>query len=265
MTYDNSECAAPLDNSHAMLHGLRREVARESERKRAPRLLKFATVLLYLLPVPFILLHHPYRSEIRCVTLAVIFLAVITKTVLEHERRQHVNQKCALIQELRDDPRCVGLLAMIVHNRLSDEPIFYATLYLKNLLPRLLPQNTRDFTPQMMDATLRLLNSVDGELVIATLRGLEQVGDARALPPVTRLAEQTQNLSVQAAAQECLPALAARARQQAAVATLLRPSQASPAAPQTLLRSAPSLHPSDRPEHLLRSHYPIASCGETSL
>ncbi len=253
MNHDDSEPIVTASHSSVMLYGLRCEVARESVRKRVPRALKFVTGLLYLLPLPFLVMHHPYSDEIRIAVLCVVFVFFVAKIVLEQERRQHTNQKCALIQEMRDDARCVGLLAMIAHNRLSDEPVFYATLYLKTLLPRLRAENARDFTPQTMDATLRLLNSHDSELVIATLKGLEQVGDMRALSAVTLLAEQTHELAVQGAAQECLPCLQARAQQQTAASTLLRPSQAVHVAPETLLRSARPYCHADAPELLLRA------------
>lgn len=252
MNHDDSEPIAPPSYSSLMLYGLRYEVAREATRKRVPRALKFATGLLYLLPLPFLVTHHPYSNEIRNVTLCIVFVFFVAKMILEQERRQHTNQKCALIQELREDARCVGLLAMIAHNRLSDEPVFYAVLHLKTLLPLLRAENARDFTPQTMDATLRLLNSHDSELVIAACKGLEQVGDTRALSAVTLLAEQTQDLAVQSAAQECLPYLQARARQQTASSTLLRPSQAAHIAPQSLLRPAPPRPYTDAPELLLR-------------
>ncbi len=254
MNHDDSEPIATASRSSLMLYGLRCEVARESARKRVPRALKFAMGLLYLLPLPFLVVHHPYSNEIRNAVLCVVFVFFVAKMILEQERRQHTNQKCALIQELREDARCVGLLAMIAHNRLSDEPVFYATLHLKTLLPRLRAENARDFTPQTMDATLRLLNSHDSELVIATCKGLEQVGDMRALSAVMLLAEQTQNLAVQGAAQECLPYLQARARQQTACSTLLRPSQATRITPETLLRPAPPQYQANAPEHLLRAH-----------
>lgn len=93
-----------------------------------------------------------------------------------------------------------------------------------------------------------------GRLALAVLKGLEQVGDAQAIPAVSILASAKPKSPAQVllrdAACECLPYLQSRAEQQARTATLLRASSAG--AESELLRSG-VVPPADEAEQLLRS------------
>ena len=79
-------------------------------------------------------------------------------------------------------------------------------------------------------------------LYIAALKALEQVGDAKAIPPVKRLSKITAQtpgaLRVRQAAIDCLPTLRAHCGEVETARVLLRASQAGEARPDTLLRPA---------------------------
>ena len=80
------------------------------------------------------------------------------------------------------------------------------------------------------------------DLQIATLKALEQVGNASFIPDVERLANMNPRtpslLRVQGAAMECLPMLRANCGEVDAARTLLRAAHAEAARPDTLLRPA---------------------------
>ena len=91
---------------------------------------------------------------------------------------------------------------------------------------------------------------VDEEFVIAILKSLEQIGDAAAIPPVTRLANRKGGTDrIQQAARDCLPLLQANVGEMDFTQTLLRAAEFP--APDTLLRPAASA-PTSREDELLR-------------
>lgn len=92
----------------------------------------------------------------------------------------------------------------------------------------------------------------DNDLKLAILRALEQIGDNEAIPHVERLRTQSQDAEVREAAANCLLFLRQRAEQKSVSGTLLRPSDAENAAPETLLRASIS-RPEDASDRLLRS------------
>jgi hypothetical protein len=168
-------------------------------------------------------------------------------------------------------PRDVGLLAVIAvrvssHRRVAIER-------LRKLSPRVQASDAPFITPEGMDALLELLYSQNLPLMSALLTALEQVGDARAVPVLERLAEATDTPShpkkflqcprefggnymndrgawrrVRNQAVECLAAVKAHLDEEKPRTTLLRPAD-SPTG--TLLRPAAGTA-STTGDHLLR-------------
>jgi len=133
-----------------------------------------------------------------------------------------------------------------------------AAQLLTRLLPRFRASDAKLLTDGQHAALLRTLNRANAtpEYFVAVLKALEQIGDARALPVVESLATGRRATSaprrVQAAAQDCLPFLRIRCDQQRASQTLLRASDAAGMQPDTLLRPAQGVGPTEATE-LLRA------------
>ncbi|HLK61098.1 MAG TPA: hypothetical protein VKU00_31335 [Chthonomonadaceae bacterium] len=158
-----------------------------------------------------------------------------------------------------DDLRVIGPLLEAADS--SEVSGAMAAMVLTRLLPRLqasdaglLDDNARN---RLNSALLK--QSRNADFVLAALKALQQVGDARALPVVQKLANRTDRSaaaqSIRAAAQECLPFLELRAAQEQASQTLLRASGVNATPPDTLLR--PVQNPIQVPaEELLRPGTP---------
>ena len=131
------------------------------------------------------------------------------------------------------------------------------TELLKRLLPQLQDGDAQAWTPQQYQMLLKLLPTKppkDIELAICVLKALEQIGDARAIPFVTALANAPTGVGtirIRAAAQECLPYLQQRAGEQKQAQMLLRPAHPH-ASGETLLRPAVQIPSSTPEEQLLR-------------
>jgi hypothetical protein len=131
-----------------------------------------------------------------------------------------------------------------------------------SLLPSLRADEREFVTDDGMKHLISLLaSSLNGPLVIAILRSLEQVGDARAVRAVQQLSqgmrqigslvvEAEHNDEVRRAAEHCLPYLQATAERDRLRDLLLRPA-VSTEDNKKLLRPA-GFAPSDSPEQLLR-------------
>jgi hypothetical protein len=162
-------------------------------------------------------------------------------------------------------------------------------------LIRLLPQMRADqadlLNAEQRACLYRVMNGKNPELTIAILKGLEQIGDEKALPIVQKLAERevkpednlthtTDSVSgtvqpsllrkielelfgdkirsgsrIREAARECLPYLQERIAQERARETLLRASDTMQSTPDTLLRAAEGV-PAVDPRQLLRAGIP---------
>jgi hypothetical protein len=131
-----------------------------------------------------------------------------------------------------DVPRSVGLLIEQL-DAVDNHARVVAHEALADLLPRLraedAPLLTREHRARLYRA-LRFSSRFqwpihkDVPLVVAILKALEQVGDARALPEVERLAVRSREPRIRTAAQSCLPALRERIAQEREQARLLRPA-----------------------------------------
>jgi hypothetical protein len=163
-----------------------------------------------------------------------------------------------------DDVRSVGALV----DALSlDDPHTHETAVqaLTRLLPQLKASDAALLTPEQRDKLCRVLyipienvlfKDVTGifkpaknpavDFRVAILQAFAQVGDSRALPIVTHLAEGEAKTAaerrIQAAALWCLPNLRARVEAELAPNTLLRASDGSGSDAQDLLRSVPNPH-----------------------
>ncbi len=108
------------------------------------------------------------------------------------------------------------------------------------------------------------LRGVDNDFTLAILKAYEQVGDAKAIPVVERIANHRprndNQRRIQEAAAECLPLLRANIGEVASTQTLLRASIHKTNTPDTLLRPA-TASSSTSPAELLR----IASNEDTPL
>lgn len=122
---------------------------------------------------------------------------------------------------------------------------------IKILLPQMKASDARLVTPAMRQTLHIWLGSWENlvgrtafpdDLRIAALKALEQVGDAKSIPIVERLAQRLprtdSETAVRKAALECLPMLRANCGEVDAARTLLRAAHAEDARPDTLLRPA---------------------------
>jgi hypothetical protein len=183
------------------------------------------------------------------------------------------------------DPRAVSVLAIGCRDG-DDETRAVCARGLKSILPGLQASDAQYVTDEGMDALIALLKMADDDLLLAALKGLEQVGDSRAIPAVEALLEDSlegglvssarqrwrhrarmrfvwkQYLSgnppgpireqeIQAAARSCLTYLRQRDEQERARQTLLRPAQSPENPAEVLLRPAAGA-PSAPTEQLLR-------------
>ncbi len=157
------------------------------------------------------------------------------------------------------DPLAVSALAVACRDG-DKETQAMAARGLKSILPSLRSSDVQYITSEGMEALIGLLRSPDPRLVLAVLRGLEQVGDARALPAIDKLianpiGRAPEWRDVQDAARQCLPYLHARVANERARQVLLRPAQSPVDPASTLLRPAGAA-PTTPQEQLLRPSSP---------
>ena len=127
-----------------------------------------------------------------------------------------------------------------------------------NLLTPLTRTRLYSWLSLNLDGTFALYCPID--LRIATLKALEQVGDAAAIPVVERLAKRKARTRsrtlVRQAAIDCLPMLRANCGEVEAARTLLRASQPETTDPKTLLRPASGAGQTDNAELLRGAQSP---------
>lgn len=166
------------------------------------------------------------------------------------------------------DPRAVNALASAC--MLGDsETRRICKQGLVSLLPSMRADEAEFVTADGMRHLIDLLRSRDPALVVAILRCFEQIGDARALPAVSRLADSRLDSfearlyphpgfeEILEAAKHCLPFLEAAAERDRQRDLLLRPASSAPE-DANLLRPA-GFSANESPEHLLR---PAAETAE---
>ncbi len=131
-------------------------------------------------------------------------------------------------------------------------------------LPRLKASDSRLLNDDQRAVLYKQLRGKNTKLILAILESLEQIGDAKAIPPVESLAgnagSESRDSQIAASAKACLPALRLRAEQERASQTLLRPTTNEGAESEILLR--PMANAQDTPaEQLLRAANPDSSAS----
>lgn len=120
-----------------------------------------------------------------------------------------------------------------------------------NLLPHLQSGDDDCLNARQRAILCRALRGKKAPFIIAILKAFEQVGDAKAIPIVERLAEgyvtSSEEKLIRRTAQECLPYLRQRAEQEMALRTMLRPSSV-PVVPLDSLLPPPQSHLEDGPK-----------------
>ena len=161
------------------------------------------------------------------------------------------------------------LMALQVPGDKTRGQALYAAL--TSLLPQMKASDARLLTPAARrDLHISLTSAYFGgglfqrwdPFHIAILKALEQVGDAKAIPTVERLANMKartpERKALKQAAIECLPMLQANSGEVETSRTLLRASHAADARPDTLLRPASGSGQTDSAELLRGADSPDA-------
>jgi hypothetical protein len=156
------------------------------------------------------------------------------------------------------DPMSVGIVASAVVDRVRNQVL--SSRRVRNAALGAYPSVVAALTPAhygalpagSVESVCRLLRHGDREIVSLSLSALRMVGDGSAVQPVTRLARRATEPAIRAAAEELLPILLERQRNEMAPSVLLRPSSAPTAASEELLRAAVS-GGDNRPDELLRA------------
>jgi hypothetical protein len=140
------------------------------------------------------------------------------------ERTSNQRRDAAYALSTAGDPRAIGVLALALND--DDSYVRYvAENALRRLLPRVRASDAAYITPDQMNTLIGLGfdHTRSQALKIALLKGLEQIGDVRALPLVEYL-QTDASPQIRAAAWECMPFLIERMRHARESATLLRAS-----------------------------------------
>lgn len=151
------------------------------------------------------------------------------------------------------DPRAVGVLAVALQD--GDAMVQrVAREALQSLLPRVRASDAAFITTAQMEALLAMgtRNAKNVPLLLALLKGLEQIGDGRALPLLRELQSDFRP-PVREQAEVCLSFVEARARRARESATLLRASSAETAVKSDQLLRPATAAPMETPQtQLLR-------------
>ena len=186
--------------------------------------------------------------------ISIMFLSVITAVFAQSRVKSALESVTAL-----DIPQAVGAFIDVFSwggwmGAYDTRPM------LIKMLPRLQASDTNLITLRQRKLLYAILSKNERipwynrywkpELKIAILRALEQIGDAKAVPVVEKVARTTRNAEVRQAAEECLLFLQQRAEQTRLEQTLLRAS--TPATSDMLLRPTVSTVTTE-PQQLLRA------------
>ena len=169
---------------------------------------------------------------------------VVGATVGPYFRARRSRDK-RFVKELAgiQDARAIGLLAEAL--TLNDDDLKRVVREaMMQSLPLLQASDSALISPEQRGYLYKALYTMNADFVLALLKALEQVGDAKAIPYVEKLAagEYTAKISkkVREEAKVCLEFLRQRAPHQEANETLLRAARSQAATPETLLRPAVS-------------------------
>ena len=252
ITPETAETTETLPDAQAVATLLAQ--AKRTDRQQKRRVLAVFVLFEATLMSPFVwsVLHHgywnphlkPYSSLFTLLSLYLPFCALFgiayKRNYLDMEALTRVGGSKAipfLLESLRvsgshENQKAVlrALIVLLPKMRASDASLL--TWRHRHTLNALLRQ--RFFESWM--------NGADYSLALAILKAYEQVGDAKAIPIVERLAKYRTNSEgqrkIQEAAQECLPLLRANAGGVETTQTLLRASMPDTNTLNTLLRAA---------------------------
>lgn len=243
----------------ALLEQLTRQARAQKRWQRNSRLVNGSGIAL-IIAFSIAFLADPVKYS-GSVPLGLVFCYIITFCIMKIAELRWGQTASGMM--FFDDPRAVGPLIEVLP---LDNQIVVADAEkaLTRLLSRLQASDADLLTAAQRDCLYRRLKIQDieksAEFMIAALRALEQIGDAKALPSVEALAERRGNtvreIRVGEAAQHCLGFLKAKAEQKQSRDSLLRASSGLDTSAESLLRPTTESLPTD-PQHLLRGSEPV--------
>jgi hypothetical protein len=222
---------------------------REESQKRAKRQKVFLGIFLSIV-LCFVLIaiftHH--TTMLNSIGSYVSFIAMGAAASQQ--------QKTAALAIARfDDVRAVGALAEALEFKDKDV-VPMAEKALICLLPRMKASDAALLSPTQRQSLNRALKGKNTALTLAILKAWEQVGDARAVEEVEKLAQGRGRggriPKVVEAAQECLPFLRQSAERQQIGSQLLRAADGNLTPADVLLRPAMPRASTEPPDQLLR-------------
>lgn len=193
---------------------------------------------------------------------AYVFIMCGIAYVAEKKHPRNRLKKTANALAMFEDVRTVGPLAESLELR-GNYTSKFASRALIHLLPRLQPTDAELLNAEQRACLCRILETIGGPtdigLSLAILKAFQAVGGAEVLPTVKSLARKlawtNAGKKLREAAQECLPAVEARAQEQTAHQTLLRASSPSQTSADVLLRPADTSASETEPRELLRASH----------
>jgi hypothetical protein len=255
-----SSSAAIARRPSAAVEKLLTDLQKEKERYQQPGMRYGFLVASWLVIVPYTTWQSIAHLADRNWLTGLIFGGMAAGTT-QLQRLTLSFEQSNLIRKLADarDPSSIGPLAEALEwpdARTQDIAIRTLTVLLRRArasdAPRISAAQRACLYRRLKWSSVR--KPRERELMLSLLKALEQIGDQAAIPYVMALLENTGQTSDQKkvieAARQCLPYLQQNAEQINYRSTLLRPSSAAAASPETLLRSAAA---SETPaEQLLR-------------
>lgn len=271
-----------LDNLNDDNHTVRKEAIRqahnltpeqllelfelETELSRRNRVAEARTVGLaptvLMLGAGFLLLRSVESLATFCVLLPCACVCFTLPSLLRYRPTVAHKSLTALLSTVEDTRFLGPILTILGEPYLGDEEIEFSwkpnlEAALKRILPRVRPEQASLLTERQKSMLLVLLSMpyIDVELTLCTLSALSQIGDARALSTVQRLADANaitpKTRKVRDAARACLEHIRLRVELARQSQTLLRASCLDPDPPEQLLRPMIT-YPTTPPEQLLR-------------
>lgn len=241
-------------------HLLRNEVTAQRRKQTRRKQLNFVLIFSYAAAWG---LHHWYPL-LEDIVVPIFFFGVIFSSGWAVSKLVSKRGKTAFSAVAgKADARMLGTLVHLLHEA-DDDIRSMAQRELIRILPQVKATDRQYLTDEEMKLLLKPLGGNTEPFILALLKGLEQIGDERALPYVERLARnqgtaytgtlaelsasfiieseelmRDRSAGIQAAARACLPFLHQRIQDSVLSSTLLRASeQNAPNAPLELLRPA---------------------------
>ena len=227
------------------------EIEARRKRKKSNVKLMFAVIFFCAVSIRLQLL-LPENSIVRSLIDHLTGISAYLASLLIICKAVYVPVGIISVLQQTDDVKIAGLFALCL--RYKDKEVQKIARYaLQRLLPRVQASDKPYFSTAEMQALIDALRKQKGypTLMISLLKGLEQIGDERALANVAALINDPDVFpEVRRAARECLPFLEVRAEQVKMAQTLLRASSGYEISPETLLRPVQGVATNDAHELL---------------